>query len=187
VKKLWEHGVPMWDEYKQEKFTFKTIISITINHHPALFSMSSQIKGKTICVVCLDGTISVYLRGSTKTVYMGHMHFLLKTHKYRKMIDYFDETNEKGFTLQPATATKVFEMCQKVKFKLDKKSKGGVDNMKRGRKEAEITKNVEVPFKKMSIFFKYLPYWKDLVVHHGIGGMHLQNKMCLPAPLDSWA
>jgi hypothetical protein len=78
-------------------------------------------------------------------------------------------------------------MCQKVKFKLDKKSKGGVDNMKRGRKEAEITKNVEVPFKKMSIFFKYLPYWKDLVVHHGIGGMHLQNKMCLTAPLDSWA
>jgi hypothetical protein len=50
-------------------------------------------------------------------------------------------------------------MCKKVKLKLGKKSKGGVDdNSKRGRKEAKTTENVHVPFKKMSIFFKYLPY-----------------------------
>jgi hypothetical protein len=41
-------------------------------------------------------------------------------------------------------------MCQKVKFKLGKKSKG--DNSKGGRKEAETTENIDVPFKKMSIF-----------------------------------
>jgi hypothetical protein len=45
-------------------------------------------------------------------------------------------------------------MYQKVKFKLGKKSKGDVDdNSKRGRKEAEPTENIDVPFKMMSIFF----------------------------------
>jgi hypothetical protein len=27
----------------------------------------------------------------------------------------------------------------------------------------------------MSIFFKYLPYWLDLVVRHSIDGMHIKN------------
>jgi hypothetical protein len=69
-------------------------------------------------------------------------------------------------------------MCQKVKFKLGKKSKGDVDdNSKRGRKEAETTENIDVPFKKMSIFFMYLPCWEDLTVHHAIDGMHLQKNV----------
>jgi hypothetical protein len=69
-------------------------------------------------------------------------------------------------------------MSPLVKFKLGKKSKGDVDdNSKRGRKEAETTKNIDVPFKKMSIFFKYLPYWEDLAVRHAIDGMHLQKNV----------
>jgi hypothetical protein len=92
------------------------------------------------------------------------------------MADSFDGKIEKdSFAPQPATGRTVFEMCQKVKFKLDKKSKGDVDdNSKRGRKEAETTENIDVPF-KMSIFLKYLPYWEDLAVRHAIDGMHLQK------------
>jgi hypothetical protein len=134
-------------------------------------------KGKTGCVVCLNGTIFVYLKGSQKTVYMGHRRWQIRTHKYHKMADSFDGKIEKdSFAPQPATGRTVFEMCQKVKFKLDKKSKGDVDdNSKRGRKEAETTENIiDVPF-KMSIFFKYLPYWEDLAVRHAIDGMHLQK------------
>jgi hypothetical protein len=68
------------------------------------------------------------------------------------------------FSPQPATGRTVFEMCQKVKFKLGKKSKGDVDdNSKRGRKEAKATENNDGAFKKMSIFFKYLPCWEDLI------------------------
>jgi hypothetical protein len=150
----------MWDEYRRETFTLKAIIFVTINDYPALFSWSGQKKGKTGCVVCLNGTIFVYLKGSQKTVYMGHRCWLLRTHKYRKMVDYFDgKIKKNSFSQQPATSRTVFEMCQKVKFKLGKKSKGNVDdNSKRGRKEAETTENIDVPFKKMSIFFKYLPY-----------------------------
>jgi hypothetical protein len=46
-----------------------------------------------------------------------------------------------------------------------------------GRKEVETIENIDVPFKKMSIFFKYLPYWEDLTVHHAIDGMHLQKNV----------
>jgi hypothetical protein len=48
---------------------------------------------------------------------------------------------------------------------------------KGGRKEAETIENIDVPFKKMSIFFKYLPYWEDLTVCHAIDGMHLQKNV----------
>jgi hypothetical protein len=122
MEKFWKYGVEMWDEYRRETFTLKAIIFVTINDYPALFSLSSQKKGKTSCVVCLNGTISVYLKGSQKTVYMGHRRWLLRTHKYRKMADYFDRKIEKySFAPQPATGRPVFEMCQKAKFKLGKK------------------------------------------------------------------
>jgi hypothetical protein len=54
----------MWDEYRRETFTLKEIIFVTINDYPALFSLSGQKKGKIGCVVCLNGTIFVYLKGS---------------------------------------------------------------------------------------------------------------------------
>ena len=178
MQNLWDHGVEMWNEYRQETFTLYAIIFVTINDYPALFSVSGQMKGKTACVVCLSGTKYVYLKGCMKTVYMGHRRWLLRSHKYRKMAEYFDGTNEKGFAPQPAMGTTVFEMCMMVKFKLGKKSKGGVDNSKRGRKEViDTTEDVDVPFKKISIFFKYLPYWKDLAVCHAIDGMHIKKNV----------
>jgi hypothetical protein len=101
-------------------------------------------KEKTGCVVCLNGTIFVYLKGSKKTVYMGHRRWLIRTHKYRKMADSFDGKIEKdSFASQPGTGRTVFEMCQKVKFKLVKKSKGDVDdNSKRGRRRLKVQKTL---------------------------------------------
>jgi len=58
----------MWDEYRQEHFTLRAIIFVTINDYPALFALLGQIKGKTACVVCVDKTTSVYLTGSMKTL-----------------------------------------------------------------------------------------------------------------------
>jgi hypothetical protein len=99
------------DEYRREKFTLRAFIFVTINDYPAPFSMSGQIEGKTSCVVCLNGTIYVYLKGSTETVYMGHKHRLIRTHKYRKMADSFDGKIEKDFAPQSAMCITVFEMC----------------------------------------------------------------------------
>src|SRR5438046_8427203 len=33
-------------------------------------------------------------------------------------------------------------------------------------------------FKKLSIFFKYLPYWKDLDIRHAIDVMHVEKNVC---------
>jgi len=60
----------MYDAFQKETFTLRAIIFVTINNHPVLFALSRQIKGKTGCLVCLDGTKWVYLDGSKKTVYI---------------------------------------------------------------------------------------------------------------------
>ena len=64
-------------------------------------------------------------------------------------------------------------------FKPRKKSAPGAEKKKRKRHTQDDTIEVveDVPFKKMSIFFKYLPYWKELAVCHAIDGMHLQKNM----------
>ena len=54
--------------HRQEHFTLRAIIFVTINDYPALFALLGQIKGKTACVVCVDKTTSVYLTGSMKTL-----------------------------------------------------------------------------------------------------------------------
>jgi len=79
---LWNEGVRMWDEYRQEHFTLRAIIFVTINDYPALFALLGQIKGKTTCVVCVDKIASVYLTGPMKIVYIRHRRFLMSTHKY---------------------------------------------------------------------------------------------------------
>jgi hypothetical protein len=48
------------------------------------------------------------------------------------------------------------------------------DGKKRNRDKAPIE---GVPFKKQSIFYKYLPYWTNLEVHHAIDGMHLKKNV----------
>jgi hypothetical protein len=48
------------------------------------------------------------------------------------------------------------------------------DGKKRNRDKTPID---SVPFKKQSIFYKYLPYWADLEVHHAINGMHMKKNV----------
>ena len=45
------------------------------------------------------------------------------------------------------------------------------------RKEPGGHKEDETRFKKVSIFFKYLPYWKDLDIHHAIDVMHVEKNV----------
>jgi hypothetical protein len=72
MKILWEDRVDMIDASLKEKFTLKAIIFVTITDYPSLFSLSGHIKGKTGCVVCIDGTCYTYLNASKKLVYMRH-------------------------------------------------------------------------------------------------------------------
>ena len=58
MQNLFEVGVKVVDAFRKEKFTLRAIIFVTITDYPGLFSVSGQIKGKTACVVCIDGTVA---------------------------------------------------------------------------------------------------------------------------------
>jgi hypothetical protein len=46
-----------------------------------------------------------------------------------------------------------------------------------GQKRKKTPTSTHIPFKKQSIFFMYLPYWKDLETYHNIDLMHVTNNV----------
>ena len=70
---LWNEGVQVWDAYKRENFTLCAMLFCTINDFSALGNLSGfSTKGAKACPHCLDGTESVWLNNSRKTVYIRH-------------------------------------------------------------------------------------------------------------------
>ncbi|WVZ58128.1 hypothetical protein U9M48_008432 [Paspalum notatum var. saurae] len=140
----------------------------TINDYPANFSLSGQIKGKSGCLSCLDATTSEFLDRSRKVVYTKYRRFLVQGHRYRKkqFNNHFDGKYKKASAPKRRHDSKhVFDMVRKINYCYGKK-------IKRTKPPIE-----GVPFKKQSILFKYLPYWKDLEVPHAIDCMHLKKNM----------
>ena len=82
--------------FRKEDFICRAMIFVTTNDYPALFPLSRQIKGKTRCLVCLDGTTWVYLDASKKIVYLRNRCFLKTSHKYRSKLffRFYDNTPE---------------------------------------------------------------------------------------------
>jgi hypothetical protein len=72
MMKLWNEGVHMWDQYQHAFFTIKTIIFVCIHDALGGFTVSGKTKGKSGCLVFMDGTASVYLPSSRKLVFMRH-------------------------------------------------------------------------------------------------------------------
>jgi len=109
MEKQWREGVWMRDQYRQEEFTLYAMIFMAVVDGPRSFMVSGHIKGKTGCVVCLEGTAYKYLRASTKLVYMHHRRFLNKTNRLQKMKHLFDSTEDHDTAPQPLKGTHVFE------------------------------------------------------------------------------
>jgi hypothetical protein len=110
----------------------------------------------------------VSLTASKKIVYMRHKRFLLEGHRYRmrKMDKYFDNNGELHSTPPSGNnrGHRVFEIVRNINFVFGKKTKDT-----KTMKDAQPA--LGAIFKKKSIFFKYLPYWKELDVRHAIDGM----------------
>jgi hypothetical protein len=47
----------------------------------------------------------------------------------------------------------------------------------KGQKRKKTPTLTDIPFKKQSIFFKYLPYWKDHQICHSIDLMHITKNV----------
>jgi hypothetical protein len=173
-ERLWRVGEPMYDAFRQEDFTLRAIIFVTINDHPALFAMSGQIKGKMGCLVCLDDTKWVYLDGSKKVVYLRNRRFLKMDHKYRSKLYlryYGDIPEDEPPPERRHNGQYVFKMVKTIQIVYGKKNPDGTI---RDRSTPPIE---GIPFKKQSIFFRYLPYWPELAIPHAIDAMHVQKNV----------
>jgi hypothetical protein len=122
---------------------------------------------------CVDGTVSSFLQGSRKVVYLGYRRFLVEGHRYRskKFYNLFDGRPELHSAPVQQDRHYVFNMIRTIQVTYEKKKE---DGKKRKRDKAPIN---GVPCKKQSIFYKYLPNWADLEVHHAIDGMHLKKNV----------
>ena len=83
METLWKEGIEMFDGFTRQTFNLRAIIFTTIHDYQALFILSGQVKGRTGCTVCVDETVSSFLEGSRKLVYLGHRRFLVEGHRYR--------------------------------------------------------------------------------------------------------
>ena len=75
METLWKEGIDIYDGFARQPFNLRAIIFVTTHDYQALFVLSGQIKGRTGCTVCMDDTVSSFLEGSRKVVYLGYKHF----------------------------------------------------------------------------------------------------------------
>jgi hypothetical protein len=158
----------IWDEYNKQHFNLKAIIFYMINDNIACLSLTGQVKGKTTCVVCVDQTESIYLPSSSKLVYMWHHRFLPRKHKYRQWKTWFDGTIKNEKALKHRDENFVFEIIKNIKVIFWMPVKG-----KKRKKNERAPK--DCPLKKQSIFFTYLPYWKEFKISHVIDIIHVEK------------
>jgi hypothetical protein len=158
----------MWDEYSRQHLNLNDIIFYTINDNPARLSLRGQVKGKIGCVVCVGQTKSIYLPSSSKLVYMRHRRILPHKHKYHQWRTRFDGTIENEEAPKHRDGKFVFEMIKNINVVF-----GKLVNGKKRKKNENAPKDSS--FKKQSIFFTYLPYWKEFEIGHAINTMHVIN------------
>jgi hypothetical protein len=168
MEKLLEHGVNVWDEYKKEHFNLNVIIFCISNDNPARLALTRQVKGKIEYVICMDRTESIYLPSSCKLVYMRHRRFLPPKQRYHQWRSRFNGTIENREASKHRDGKFVFEMIKNINVVFGKPVKG----MKR-KKSVKPPK--DSPFKKQSIFFWYLPYWKEFEIGHASDTMHIEK------------
>src|SRR5438132_13919999 len=129
----------------------------------------------------------MYLCGSKKLVYMRSRRFLPSSHSYRKMRKEFDGTQEKGRAPKHLDGNVVFELVKNIKVVFGKNVPKGKETTKKRKKTIESDDQTKemggheedaTGFNKLSIFFKYLPYWKDLDIRHAIDVMHVEKNVC---------
>ncbi len=101
---------------------------------------------------------------------MRHRRFLARKHKYRKMKMHLDNTIEKDSAPKQYTGKLVFEMVKNIEVVFE-------NGTVKGQKRKKTPTSTDMPFKKQSIFFKYLPYWKDLEICHIIDLMHVTKNI----------
>src|SRR6266498_5953328 len=97
--------------------------------------------------------------------------FLPPSHRYRKMRKKFDGIEEKGRAPKHLDRKLLFELVKNINVVFGNKVAKGKETTKKRKKTTKSDDQTKEPghheedatgFKKLSIFLKHLPYWKDL-------------------------
>nr|CAE03746.1 OSJNBa0019D11.13 [Oryza sativa Japonica Group] len=171
LKLLWKkEGVTVWDEDKQEEFSLRALLFVTINDWPALSNLSGQSnKGYKACTHCMHETESTYLKHCRKVVYMGHRRLLAANHPVRKKGKHFEHKTDHRTKPKHRSGKTVFAMVKDLKVVFGKGP---------GSQPIESEDGHAAMWKKNSIFWE-LPYWEFLDVRHAIDVMHLTKNLCV--------
>jgi hypothetical protein len=118
METLWKKGINIVDGFTRQPFNLRAIIFISIHDYQALFVLSRQIKGRMGCTVCMDDTVSSFLEGSRKVVYLGYRRFLVEGNRYRikKFYNFFDGKPELHFSPVKLDRHYIFEMVRIIQF-----------------------------------------------------------------------
>jgi hypothetical protein len=99
---------------------------------------------------------------------MWHDRFLPPKHGYHQWRSHFDGTIKNGEAPKHRDGKFVFEIIKNINVIFWNPVKG----IKRKKSEKPP---MDSPFKKQSIFFRYLPYWKEFEIGHGIDTLHIEE------------
>jgi len=94
---MWEERVEVFDAYRHELFTLRTILFWTINDFPAYGNiLGYSVKGHKAYPICGENTFYVQLMHERKTVYLSTQRFLPMLHHYQKPRKAFNESTKEG-------------------------------------------------------------------------------------------
>jgi hypothetical protein len=121
LKFMWEMGVEVYDECRQELFNLRAMLFGTINDFPAYGNLSGySIKGKCACPICAENTDFMWLDNCKKNVFLGHRRFLNTKHRYRKWRKAFNGKSEEGRAPLPITGDEIYEKVKLLSNKFGK-------------------------------------------------------------------
>jgi hypothetical protein len=110
--KLWK-GVKTYDACTGRKFDLHAAVLWCIHDYPTLATLSGRTtKGYYACIYCDKNLLSLAIRN--KLCYIGHRHYLKRTHSWRNSLDFNGKRENK---VEPGSFTvdEVLQELEKVK------------------------------------------------------------------------
>nr|GEY39898.1 hypothetical protein [Tanacetum cinerariifolium] len=169
LKVLWDRkGVETIDVASGQKFNMRAMVLWTINDfltRISLFGWSGQ--GYNVCRTCNKDTPSVHVL--SKVAYVGHKRFLKKPHKWRSLLEFNGETDDRD----PPKEFGWDEILAQLD-RLPTRVKG--KHLSYGGVKIKRNVHVELNWTKQSVFYE-LEYWSFLSLRHNLDIMHVKKNM----------
>ncbi|XP_027343085.1 uncharacterized protein LOC113855654 [Abrus precatorius] len=121
LKLLWDNGIEVYDEFRDENFTVKAMLYGIINDFPTYRNLSGySIKGHCACPICQEKIDYVRLDHCHKNVFMGHRRWLSKNHPFRKMKKAFNGSCEERRCPYLKRGEEIFDEVKHIRTTFEK-------------------------------------------------------------------